>query len=266
MTKLTLRFPSTGKIFAYQVAEDFQYDLSDKLLVETVSGIEVAEIYQCPADARSCPNGKSDKVETGEGKILRVVTSEDRVKIDGLKNKTQEYLPICQKKVDFFALPMKIVDAELSYDEKKLTFYFSADGRVDFRQLVADLAHEFRKSIRLQQIGARDRVKVFGGYGRCGQEVCCRRFLPSIESITLDKAISQNLDGLGSAKISGLCGRLMCCLGFEAEQYQKIRNKLPLIGAKIKTRQGQATVIGQNIFNESVTAKLQDGKKIEVEI
>jgi len=178
----------------------------------------------------------------------------------------QEMIPECQKKILRHRLPMELLDAELSFDEKKLTFYFTADGRVDFRALVSDLASSFKKLIRLQQVGARDEARFLGGHGRCGQILCCRKFLKGdLDSITLDMAQIQGLAAMGPGRITGACGKLMCCLAFEIEEYKKMAKNLPKIGDEIKTEKGQGIVISQNVLQKKITVELPDKSKLEVE-
>ena len=161
---------------------------------------------------------------------------------------------------------MELMDAELSFDEKKLTFYFAAEGRVDFRSLVSDLASTFRKLIRLQQIGARDEARFLGGCGRCGQVLCCRRFLKGdLDSVTLEMAQLQGLAAMGTARVTGCCGKLMCCLKYELDEYREAVKSLPKIGEKIKTEKGFGFVISQNILAKKVLVEVEDGSKLEVE-
>jgi cell fate regulator YaaT (PSP1 superfamily) len=158
---------------------------------------------------------------------------------------------------------MQLLDADLSFDEKKLTFYFTAPSRVDFRVLVSELAHTFKKIIRLQQIGSRDEARYLGGVGRCGETICCKKFLKgNLESVTLDMASDQNLAQMGSNRITGVCGKLMCCLKYELEYYQKVKKTMPALGTEINTEKGKGTVIGQNIVKKKVTVKLNEGGNI----
>lgn len=198
MAKLFLKIPTTGKI--YQINWDGELPPETQVLVEAEEIIEPAIIIANPPEA-----------ETGEVKILRQLTEDDWEKMALLRGEARAFIGQCQERVNLYGLAMKIIDAELSFDEKKLTFYFSAEGRVDFRELTMDLVRIWHKLIRLQQINPREQARLIGGYGRCGQELCCSRLgkaAQSQEVVAPDgvKDVSRHL---------GACGRLMCCLNFE---------------------------------------------------
>lgn len=219
--KIIVKFVSNDKNFLYEVGEA-SFKAGDQILIDTASVTELAIVVKLVKDEERI----SDLVEPGEGRVSRKVNEKDADKLNNLKKIAHDYLKICEGKLKNHSLDnlMKIVDADLSFDGKKLTIYFSAEGRIDFRDLVSDLAKTFKKIIRLQQIGARDQAKLFGGYGRCGQQLCCKRFLKNIESITLDMAKEQNI--LSSAnKISGVCGKLMCCLSYEKNLYKELKKQ-----------------------------------------
>lgn len=219
--KIIVKFVSNDKNFLYEVGEA-SFKTGDQILIDTASVTELAIVVKLVKDEERV----SDLVETGEGRVSRKVNEKDANKLNNLKKIAHDYLKICESKLKNHKLDnlMKIVDADLSFDGKKLTIYFSAEGRIDFRDLVSDLAKTFKKIIRLQQIGARDQAKLFGGYGRCGQQLCCKRFLKNMESITLDMAKEQNI--LSSAnKISGVCGKLMCCLSYEKNLYKELKKQ-----------------------------------------
>lgn len=199
--------------------------------------------------------------------VIRKLTEKDQQKIAELEKEAAEMLPLCKEKIEKHGLDMNLLSAELSYDGKKLTFYFTAPGRIDFRSLVPDLASTFKKLIRLQQVGARDKAKCLGLVGRCGQGICCKRFLRGdLESVTLDMASEQNLGQMGSNRVTGACGKLMCCLKYELENYHKTRKKLPEIGSEIKTPDGIGIVKAQNVIKESVSVQLKkDNRIVEVD-
>jgi cell fate regulator YaaT (PSP1 superfamily) len=215
---IILKFASNDKSYLYQPNE-LALKIGDQVLVDTGSVIELAIVISVVKDDDAAKN-----FEPGEGVILRKLNDKDKKKLDDLKKIAKDYLTICEGKLKNHGLSeqMKIVDADLSFDGRKLTIYFSAEGRIDFRNLVGDLIKTFKKIIRLQQIGARDQAKLFGGYGRCGQQLCCKRFLKNMESITLDMAKEQNILSLAN-KISGVCGKLMCCLSYEKDLYKDIK-------------------------------------------
>jgi len=197
-------------------------------------------------------------------KIIRVATKEDFRQIQENKRKTKEAVEICTKKITEHKLNMKLVDAEYSFDRSKFIFYFTADGRVDFRELVKDLAREFRARIELRQIGVRDEAKMFGGYGPCGRRLCCKSFLKDFEPVTVRMAKDQNLP-LNPTKISGVCGRLMCCLGYEYRVYKESLQGLPKQGETINTNEGKGRVISVNPLKRIVVAEVgEEGKQITV--
>jgi len=213
MKKVFIRLLSTGKIYTFEAKNSENTSLKvepdQRVLVELGSIVEEGIVTNKP----------SGETEEGNGAILRIVTLEDRKWLCHLKGLAREFIEEARKKVMRHSLSMKILDADLSFDQKKLTFYFSANGRVDFRGLVLDMAKSFERLIRLQQVGARDEAKYFGGIGKCGRELCCAKFLSSIETITLEMAQDQELATAGASKLSGCCGKLMCCLAYESQNY-----------------------------------------------
>lgn len=225
MKKIYIRLDSTGKIYTYE--SNLKVKANDSVLVENDQIIEKAEVIEKPTTLSSA--------EEGTGKILRIINAEDCQFCEALKNQAGEFIAEAQKKVFRHGLTMKILDADLSFDQKKLTFYFSAKGRVDFRGLVLDMAKSFNKLIRLQQVSGRSEAKYFGGIGKCGRELCCRAFFNSPEMITLEMAEAQEMSTLGTSKISGCCGKLMCCLAFEKENYPSSQSKI--LKGKVKKEQ-----------------------------
>lgn len=250
MKNVFIRFPTTGKIYSYKTSLALKPD--QPVLVETDQIIEEGIVIK-----------KAEIFEEGTGKILRKITEEDREVLQGLKQTARGFLKDAQKKTSRHGLEMQILDGELSFDEKKLTFYFSAPARIDFRSLVSDMVRSFGKLIRLQQVGARDETRFFGGIGKCGRELCCSRFLNNLESITLEMAQVQELATAGSAKLSGCCGKLMCCLAFEAANYKELKKKMPKIGSLLSSPQGSGKVVGHNILEGKVIIE-NNGKRTEV--
>lgn len=254
MSKIILNFPNSNKQYYSEIDQGLDLKYKDQILVKDNQIIELAEIYDLNAD------DKITNLEIFEGKILRKITLEDQEKIKENKDQAVQYLADCQEIINSYQMPMKLVDADLSFDGKKITFYFGSEGRIDFRQLVADLIKKYKKLIRLQQIGARDEAKILGGYGKCGRVFCCKNYLKKVDSVTLDMARDQGLTS-GIGKISGACGKLMCCLANELEMYQKLKKKLPEIGTEIKTKQGKGRVIEQKLLKSSVIVELDSSKE-----
>lgn len=179
------------------------------------------------------------------------------------QKKIKEVMDSCSRKIQERRLPMKLIDAEFSFDRSKVIFYFTAEGRVDFRDLVKDLANVFKTRIELKQIGVRDEAKMLGGLGPCGRALCCATYLKDFEPVTIKMAKEQNLP-LNPTKISGLCGRLMCCLGYEYKTYKELMKGLPREGETVKTEKGVGKVVGINAIKRSATVELEDGSLIEV--
>ncbi|OGD56716.1 hypothetical protein A2V71_04185 [Candidatus Berkelbacteria bacterium RBG_13_40_8] len=253
-----LRIPSTGQIFTTEF--DLSLKPGQEVLVELEGIVERATIVcQNCSEVEDLPNGDPPK-------IIRVLNEADIIAKKALDAKAKDYLEEARVKVFRHGLQMKILDATLSFDEKKLTFYFSAEGRVDFRALVSDMVGSFHKIIRLQQVGARDEARLYGGYGKCGRELCCAKFLANLESITLEMAEIQEVSSGKPSKITGCCGKLMCCLSYEADSYKKIKLKMPKIGSEVKTPQGEGKVIGHNVFENKIMIETKEGKKLEVMI
>jgi cell fate regulator YaaT (PSP1 superfamily) len=196
-------------------------------------------------------------------KIIRVAKDSDLKQIEDNRAKSREAFNTCLKKIEEHKLDMKLVRAEYSFDRTKIVFYFTASGRVDFRNLVKDLAKIFKARIELRQIGVRDEAKLFGGFGPCGRELCCAKFLKDFEPVTIKMAKEEGLP-LNPPKISGLCGRLMCCLSFEYETYKILSRGLPREGERIHTPQGKGKVMSINVFKRSATVELEDGTQIEM--
>jgi len=251
-----IKLPSTGQIFLAEFEDKLK--IGQEVLVEVDSILEPAKII-----CENCPK-ESKEEETPQIKILKILSNEDLEFKKTLHQKAKKYLPEVKAKVFRHGLNMGILDAELSFDEKKLTIYFSAEGRIDFRALVSDMVGSFHKIIRLQQVGARDEAKLFGGFGKCGRELCCAKFLNNLESITLEMAEIQEVASSKPSKITGCCGKLMCCLSYEADSYKEIKSEMPKIGTQIQTPQGEGKVIGHNVFEGKVIIETEEGKKVEV--
>jgi cell fate regulator YaaT (PSP1 superfamily) len=205
-----------------------------------------------------------DREEKKEEKILinysflRKATAHDLQKMDMQKGSAQEAMDKCRAKIEEHKLDMQLIFTEYSLDSNRINFIFTADDRVDFRELVKDLAKTFQKQIHLQQIGPRDKARMVAGRGKCGKCLCCGCWLKNLESITMDMVRTQCLESKGSAKLSGCCGKLMCCLRYESEDYKSLRKNLPEIGNKVKIKQGEGEVISLDILNQKIKIILPD--------
>ncbi|OGD67836.1 hypothetical protein A3F08_02845 [Candidatus Berkelbacteria bacterium RIFCSPHIGHO2_12_FULL_36_9] len=255
---IQIKFPTTEKIYYFQTSDE-TYKSGDEILVDS------GEIQEMAIILSISNNEPSEKDEIMIGEVKRKITPEDRERLERLKEKTKEYLPLCQDKIEIHGLDMRLIDADLSFDEKKLTFFFIAVGRIDFRELVMDLVRTFKKVIRLQQIGTRDEAKIFGGCGKCGRALCCSSFLTNIESITLDMAKEQDIIS-SSNKLSGSCGKLMCCLAFELKNYRELANKMPQIGEEVKVKNEKGRVVGRSLIKQTYFVETGKGQKMEVEL
>ena len=228
------------------------------VLVNTAFGEEAGEVLEIN-------DMKESDLKRDLMPVLKILSEDE---IEFLKNKEKEknrYIEIANCMVEIHELNMKIMDVNFGLDDTKVTFIFSSESRIDFRQLVKELSGKLKKQIVLRQIGPRDEARLLGGYGRCGRPFCCQSFLQNLESITMDMAKVQNLYGKGSSKISGVCGKLMCCLSYEVEVYKEMIKNLPAVGEKIKTKKGIGLVIDQNVIKQSVLVELEkDRTKFEV--
>ena len=251
MTKIVgIRFRNVGKIYYFD-PKNYKMKIGDHVIVETARGVEFGRVVLGPKEVGE------DEVVHPLKEVLRVATQadEDREKQNRLKEK--DAFKICQKKIREHGLEMKLIDAEYTFDNNKVLFYFTADGRIDFRELVKDLAAIYKTRIELRQIGVRDEVKRIGGNGVCGRELCCCSFLSDFEAVSIKMAKEQNLS-LNPSKISGNCGRLMCCLKYEDDVYQDKLGKLPNIGAIVKTEDGTGEVDSVETLKERVKVKFKN--------
>lgn len=254
--RVLVRLRDFGSAYFYNASE-LQVKEGDYVIVEHDRGVDYGLIM--PPDEEAMKNAEKEAVK----KILRPAHSGDIRQIEENRSKAKEAFSTCSKKIEEHKLEMKLVQTEYSFDRTKIVFYFTASGRVDFRNLVKDLAKIFKARIELRQIGVRDEAKFFGGFGSCGRELCCARFLKDFEPVTIKMAKEEGLP-LNPPKISGLCGRLMCCLNFEYETYKILSKGLPREGEKISTPQGKGKVIAINVFKRSATVELEDGIQVEI--
>lgn len=246
MTKVVgVRFREAGKIH-YFTPGKFDLKINDKVIAETSRGVEYGRVVTGLKDI------KEEVLDQSLISILRLVTVEDRRLKEELTKKEKEAITICKEKVRKHDLEMKVIDAEFTFDGNKLMFYFTADGRIDFRELVKDLASVFRTRIELRQIGVRDETKILGGIGVCGRELCCNKYLSDFSPVSIKMAKNQNLS-LNPTKISGVCGRLMCCLSNEEETYQDLNSTLPAVGETVKDSDGlKGEVLNVSILRQQV--------------
>lgn len=252
-----IRFKKAGKIYYFDPGE-LNISLGQHVIVETARGIEYGEVVVAPKLVHE------SEVVPPLKKVIRLATAEDDAQVALNKEKEKEAFQICLKKIAEHELPMKLIDVEYTFDVSKIIFYFTAEGRVDFRELVKDLAAIFKTRIELRQIGVRDEAKMLGGLGSCGRILCCSSFLGDFEPVSIRMAKDQNLS-LNPTKISGICGRLMCCLKFENDVYEKSREKVPDAGMAVLTPLGPGNVISANVLKEKVTVELADKRVVEFE-
>jgi len=251
-----LRLRDSGQVYNYEGPE-LKVELGNYVIVEHDRGLDYAQVIS------PCEAGPDNAPKESIKKIIRVAHANDLKQIEDNRLKAKEAYSSCEKKIAEHKLDMKLVQAEYSFDRTKIIFYFTASGRVDFRELVKDLAKIFKARIELRQIGVRDEARLFGGYGSCGRELCCKKFLKDFEPVTIKMAKEEGLP-LNPPKISGLCGRLMCCLSFEYETYKILSKGLPREGEKINTEKGKGKIISVNVFKRSATVELEEGGYFEI--
>lgn len=245
-----VRFKKPGKVYFFDPG-NIHLHIKTKVIVETALGEELGEVV---AKKKLLPN---TEFSTPLKKIIRIANYRDIKHYNDNKKKEEEAFKICEEKIKKLKLDMHLTDVEYSFDNSKLLFYFTADGRVDFRELVKELAAIFKTRIELRQIGVRDEVRRIGGNGVCGRELCCCSFLNNFEAVSIKMAKEQNMS-LNPTKISGNCGRLMCCLKYEQEVYEDKLKHLPKIGAIVKTEDGEGVVDSIETLKEIVKVKLKD--------
>ncbi|HHX22747.1 MAG: PSP1 domain-containing protein [Tepidanaerobacteraceae bacterium] len=254
VTIVGVRFKKAGKVYYFNPG-GLELSVGDKVIVETSRGIEYGEIVIGPKDV------KEEDIIAPLKDVMRVATPEDEETVKENIIKSLEAEKIAIEKIEKHGLEMKLVDVEYTFDNSKLVFYFTADGRVDFRELVKDLAAIFRTRIELRQIGVRDEAKMLGGVGPCGRCICCNTFLGDFDPVSIKMAKQQNLS-LNPVKISGLCGRLMCCLRYESESYVDCSVKYPNVGDKVITPAGGGTVIAIYKPKEVVRVQLDENNDV----
>ncbi|MFD2923436.1 PSP1 domain-containing protein [Halobacillus naozhouensis] len=249
-----VRFKQAGKIYYFDPG-DLTMTTEDYVIVETVRGIEFGKVV---ISNRSVDE---EDIVLPLKKVIRIADEKDKLTVDENHDNSQEAYRVCEMKIREHKLDMNLVEVEYTFDRKKVIFYFTADGRVDFRTLVKDLASVFKTRIELRQIGVRDEAKMLGGIGPCGRMLCCSTFLGDFEPVSIKMAKDQNLS-LNPAKISGLCGRLMCCLKYENDDYEAAKKELPDIGRSIATSLGKGKVVGLNMLERIVQVEYKEQERV----
>lgn len=252
-----IRFRNAGKIY-YFGPGDFELKAGMHVIVETARGVEMGTVMMGPKEV------SEENVIQPLKPVIRIATDADERTAERNREKEKEAYKICLEKIAKHKLDMKLVEAEYTFDNNKLLFYFTADGRIDFRELVKDLAAVFRTRIELRQIGVRDETKIMGGYGICGRQLCCHTFLSEFAPVSIKMAKEQNLS-LNPTKISGVCGRLMCCLKNEEETYEYLNSRLPNVGDTVTTDDGlKGEVSSVNVLRQMVKVLVENNDEKEL--
>jgi cell fate regulator YaaT (PSP1 superfamily) len=262
---MTTNSEDTGRLVEVQILKygrvqsfdpnDLSLQKGDRVLVESEQGVSFGVVCSDPR--------LSHASQKPSRKVIRVANAQDLEKFGRNAELEREVYAFCYMRIKERSLPMCLVSVECLFDEHKIMVYFTADGRVDFRELVKDLVQKFRTRIEMRQIGVRHQAKMVGGLGTCGRHLCCTSFLGGFAPVSIKMAKEQNLS-LNPSKISGMCGRLMCCLAYEFDHYEKAKKDLPKVGKKVNTTYGMAKVIRQNIFRERMTILLESGEEKEI--
>ena len=251
-----VKFKTAGKIYDFK-SSAFVLKEGDSVIVETEQGLGFGKIAIPPVEVEHI--GKKLK------QIVRVATKEDFLKREDIKKLEERAFGFCIQCINDLELLMNLFSVESTFDRNKLTFFYTADGRIDFRELIKFLVKEFSIRIEMRQVGIRNLSKHCGGVGKCGRELCCCSFMHTFEPVSIKMAKEQGLS-LNPTKISGVCGRLMCCLTFENETYKSLKRQMPKLGKKIVIKEGKGKVVRQNVLKESITVRLEDHTEIEKNI
>lgn len=251
-----VRFRDVGKVYYFDPG-DIEVSEGDFVIVETARGTEIGEVT---IEKKAV---SEQSVVAPLKKVVRKADAIDIKKLNERRQREDEAFRVCQEKIEAHKLPMNLRNVEAAFDGSKLIFYFIADGRVDFRELVKDLASIFRTRIELRQIGVRDEAKMLGGLGMCGRPYCCASFLSDFQPVSIKMAKEQNLS-LNPTKISGMCGRLMCCLKYEQDTYEHLLKITPKVGAIVETKQGKGTVVENDILRGRLKVRIDNGEEATV--
>lgn len=246
-----IKFKTGNKLYYFAPRKDEEYQRNMPVIVETSRGLEYAWVVY------PCLEVESDKIVSPLKPIIRIATEKDTARYQSFQDKKEETMRVCKEKIRKHELQMKLVDCEFSFDNGQITFFFTSESRVDFRELVKDLASTFHSRIDLRQVGIRDETKYLGGLAPCGRVCCCAGNMPEFKKVSVKMAKAQNLS-LNPGKISGLCGRLMCCLGYEIDYYTEAGRQLPKMGAEVTTPDGKGIVAGLNMLKMEVRVKSGD--------
>lgn len=257
-TVVGVSFKEAGKIYYFD-PDNYELENGENVIVETARGVEFGEIVLEEKEI------SEEELVAPLKNVIRKATLKDRERHEENQRRQEKAFDICLEKIADHGLPMKLIDVEYTFDHNKIIFYFTADGRVDFRELVKDLARVFKTRIELRQIGVRDEAKMVGGLGPCGRPICCGKFLRDFEPISIKMAKKQDLS-LNPAKISGLCGRLMCCLKYEAKTYKKLKEEMPDVGDTVQLKIGAGEILERNLIEKSVKVDLGTGEDIKVDV
>lgn len=249
---VSVKFKADGNAY-YFSPENEKFSVGDTVIVETAQGLEYGTVSE------QNHNVGDEDIVSPLKKVIRRATEEDTKKVTENRKKEEEAFKICEEKIEKHKLEMKLVSVSYSFDSSKIIFFFTADGRVDFRELVKDLAATFKARIELRQIGVRDQARMLGGLGICGQPYCCTRFLNGFEPVSIKMAKEQGLS-LNPTKISGSCGRLMCCLKYEQNSYEYLIKHSPNVGATVETPDGKGTVTDINLITGNILVKLEESE------
>lgn len=256
MKVIGIKFKDGGKVYYFAPQKNVTYEEDMEVVVETAKSIEIAKVAFLPREVDDSAVAQPLKP------VIRIATEKDRAqRIKNIERKP-EAMRIAQEKIEKHGLKMKLIDCEFAFDGSKVIFYFAADGRVDFRELVKDLAGVFHIRIELRQVGIRDETKLLGGIAPCGRVCCCAGAMPEFKKVSIKMAKVQGLS-LNPGKISGLCGRLMCCLSYENDYYSEVYKKMPKMGAEVSTPEGKGTVVGENMLKQTLRVKIEkDGSLV----
>ena len=244
-------FKKVGKVYYFDPA-GFDLHEGDFVIAETARGVEFGQVM---VDPRDVPD---EEIVPPLKKVVRKATNGDMEQEESNREKEKQAFTTCQEKIQAHSLPMKLIDAEYCFDGSQVTFYFSAETRVDFRDLVKDLAGALKTRVQLHQVGVRDEAKLFGGMGPCGRALCCSSFLSGFDPVSMKMAKEQSLF-LNPLKFSGICGKLMCCLKFEYPIYREVKARLPAVGSIVTTPKGGGKVVEVNVIKETLNVELEDG-------
>jgi len=253
-----IQFKPNGKIYDFDPV-DLTLEIGDHVIVETEQGPGYGIVVTNIKDIEKIENDRELK------KVTQIANEEDLLKKEESKKLEKEAFGFCLEAIEELDLEMNLFSVESSFDSSKLTFFFTADGRIDFRELVKILVRNYKVKIEMRQVGVRNQAKMWGGIGRCGREICCSCFLKNFDPVSIRMAKEQNLS-LNPTKISGLCGRLMCCLTYEYETYKELRRNFPRIGEMVQTKTGPANVIRINVVGSKVTVKYESGLEMDVKL